>query len=184
MLTLNLRWLFLALSMTLPTLSNAQDPMIELSLSDSSRWDYFSDQVMGGVSSGSASFEQDGGQSILRLTGDVSTANNGGFIQARSKLSQDLPATAQGVVLNVKGNSETYYIHLRTTWTVLPWQFYQASFDATNDWQEVRIPFKDFAPYGKLLHRIFNASSVKSIAVVAFGRDYSADLSVRVVGVY
>ncbi|MDO7630134.1 MAG: CIA30 family protein, partial [Loktanella sp.] len=109
MVTLNLRWLFLALSITFPTLSNAQDPMIELSLSDPSRWDYFSDQVMGGVSSGSASFEQDGGQSILRLTGDVSTANNGGFIQARSKLSQDLPATAQGVVLNVKGNGETYY---------------------------------------------------------------------------
>ena len=184
MLTLNLRQLFLAISIIFPTLSNAQDPMIEFSLSDPSRWDYFSDQVMGGVSSGSASFQQDGGQSILRLTGDVSTANNGGFIQARTKLRQDLPATVRGVVLNVKGNKETYYIHLRTTWTVLPWQFYQASFHATEDWQEVRIPFKNFAPYGKLLRGSFNASSIKSIAVVAFGRDYTADLSVRVVGTY
>ena len=90
MVTLNLRWLFLALSITFPTLSNAQDPMIELSLSDPSRWDYFSDQVMGGVSSGSASFEQDGGQSILRLTGDVSTANNGGFISSAIKVEPRL----------------------------------------------------------------------------------------------
>lgn len=176
--------LFLVLILIFPTLSNAQDSMIELSLSDTSRWDYFSDQVMGGVSTGRASFEQESGQSVLRLTGDVSTANNGGFIQARSKLAQDLPATSQGIVLNVRGNGETYYIHLRTTWTVLPWQFYQASFTASKDWQEVRIPFDDFAPYGKLLRRNFNASSVKSIAVAAFGRDYTADLSIRAVGIY
>ena len=35
---------------------------------------------MGGVSEGSVSLEQDGDMVFVRLTGDVSTRNNGGFI--------------------------------------------------------------------------------------------------------
>ena len=162
----------------------AEENMIQFSLSDQSRWDYFSDQVMGGVSDGRASFEQDDGQPVLRLTGMVSTENRGGFIQARTVLDTPLPGTAQGVILNVRGNDQTYFIHLRTTWTILPWQFYQASFEASGTWEEVRIPFEDFAPYGGLLRQNLNVRSVRSLAIAAFGRDHDADLSVRAVGFY
>jgi hypothetical protein len=181
---IKLRALVLAIALLSPALTNAEDSMIQLSLSDQSRWDYFSDQVMGGVSEGRATFEQKNYQSVLRLTGIVSTANRGGFIQARSKLDTQLPATAQGVILNVRGNDQTYFVHLRTTRTILPWQFYQASFDVSDTWQEVRIPFDNFAPYGGLLRKAFNVSAVRSLAVAAFGRDHSADLSVRAVGFY
>jgi hypothetical protein len=184
MSTLLLSGLLLVAALILPTLSSAEDTMTQLSLSDPSRWGDFSDQVMGGVSQGQASFEQSGGQTVLRLTGMVSTANDGGFIQARTKLDALLPATAQGIILNVKGNGQTYYIHIRTTWTLLPWRFYQASFEASEDWQEVRIPFGDFAPYGRMLRKTFDAQAVQSMAVVAFGRDHEADLSVRVIGMY
>ncbi|MCO4840699.1 MAG: CIA30 family protein [Rhodobacteraceae bacterium] len=184
MSTLRLSGLLLAAALILPTLSSAEDDMTQISLSDQSRWDYFSDQVMGGISQGQASFEQSGDQTVLRLTGKVSTANNGGFIQARTKLDAPLPATAQGIILNVKGNDQTYYVHIRTTWTLLPWQFYQASFEMSEDWQEVRIPFGDFAPYGRMLRKTFDAQTMQSIAVVAFGRDHDADLSVRAIGMY
>ena len=50
-------------------------------------WKYQSDQVMGGVSKGGTSLMQDGDMFYLRLTGDVSTKNNGGFVQFRSKVS-------------------------------------------------------------------------------------------------
>jgi len=177
------RWI-LAAALIVPAQTYAQDTMIELSLSDQSRWEYFSDQVMGGVSEGRASFEQVEGQPVLRLTGQVSTANRGGFIQARAKLDTVLPPSAQGVILNVRGNGQTYFVHVRTTRTLLPWQFYQASFDASASWTEVRIPFEAFAPYGRFLSKSFDVKSVCSLAIAAFGRDHAADLSVRAVGFY
>jgi len=158
--------------------------MIEFPVSEPARWDYFSDQVMGGVSEGRVAFEMVDSQPVLRLTGRVSTANNGGFIQARLKLDAPLPDTAQGIILTVRGNAQPYYLHLRTKWTILPWQLYQAKFETSQTWQEVRVPFEAFAPYGKLLRQSFKISDVQSIAVVAFGRDHDADLSVRAIGVY
>jgi hypothetical protein len=178
------RGLMLLIALILPALIHAEDAMVDLSLSDPSRWAYFSDQVMGGVSDGRVSFEQVDTVPVLHLTGTVSTANRGGFIQARTKLDTPLPATVRGVVLNVRGNDQTYFIHLRTTRTLFPWQFYQASFEASDTWKEVRIPFDDFAPYGRLLRRTFDVKAVRSLAVAAFGRDHTADLSVRTVGFY
>jgi hypothetical protein len=178
------RRLILAVALILPAQTHAEDAMIQISLSDQSRWAYFSDQVMGGVSEGRATFEQLDNQSVLRLTGRVSTANRGGFIQARTKLDAPLPATARGVILNVRGNDQTYFIHLRTTRTLLPWQFYQVSFEVSDIWEEVRIPFDNFAPYGRLLRQTFDVGSVRSLAIAAFGRDHNADLSVRALGFY
>ena len=45
------------------------------------QWSYLADTVMGGVSEGSAEFGNSGLDKTIRLTGEVSTANNGGFIQ-------------------------------------------------------------------------------------------------------
>lgn len=179
-----LQGLAVCIAMAAPALTHAEDAMINFSLSDQSQWAYFSDQVMGGVSEGKATFEQIDDQPVLRLTGKVSTANRGGFIQARRKFDEPLPASAQGVILNVRGNNQTYFVHLRTTWTLLPWQFYQASFEVTDTWQDVRIPFDDFGPYGKFLSQSFDVGSVRSLAIAAFGRDHTADLTVRSVGFY
>ena len=52
-----------------------------------SDWKYVSDRVMGGVSEGNVYLEKDGDTSFARLIGDVSTRNNGGFIQLRSAVS-------------------------------------------------------------------------------------------------
>ncbi|KIN71925.1 CIA30 family protein [Sulfitobacter guttiformis] len=177
------RWMLAAI-LIVPAQSHAGDGMIAISVSDQSRWEYFSDQVMGGVSEGRASFEQMDNQPVLRLAGEVSTANRGGFIQARAKLETPLAPTAQGVILSVRGNDQTYFVHLRTTQTLLPWQFYQASFEASAIWTEVRIPFEAFAPYGRFLRQRFDARSVRSLAIAAFGRDHSADLFIRAVGFY
>ena len=57
------------------------------------RWEFISDQVMGGVSTGRVSLERDetARQTVLHLRGSVSTKNNGGFIQARLKLPRKRP---------------------------------------------------------------------------------------------
>ncbi|MGX0876228.1 hypothetical protein ACSSV4_000903 [Roseovarius sp. MBR-154] len=152
---------------------------------------FISDQVMGGVSEGAARIEEEAGARYLRLTGTVSTANRGGFLQARVTLDTALPEAAQGIVVRVRGAGGRYFgaggryfVHLRTRGTVLPWQYYQAGFETSGDWQEVRIPFSAFAPSGALLRATPDPASVTSLAAVAYGRDHQADLSFRWLGLY
>lgn len=143
-------------------------------------WTYLADTVMGGVSRGQA--RMDGG--AIRLTGQVSTANNGGFIQSRTDMPEGLPQGAEGLVIRVRGNGARYVIHLRTRSTRLPWQYYQAGFQATAGWQDIRLPFAAFERSGSLLARVPTPDSVRSIGLVAFGQDYTADVSLAALGVY
>ena len=122
--------------------------------------------------------------SLAKVTAALATDNNGGFIQARLKLSERLPKTANGLELKVRGNGKTYYIHARTGGTILPWNFYQAAFEATSDWMVVRIPFDEFTAQGRMLRKTLLADAVKSIAVVAYGRDHMADVLVASIGYY
>lgn len=148
------------------------------------RWTYVSDQVMGGVSQGQLVFKTEQGESIAHMTGLVSTENNGGFIQFRRSINKGTTATASGVTLKVRGNSQQYYIHLRSSGTILPWQYYQASFQASEQWQTITIPLNDFVASSKWLKNNIKPDSIRSIGVVAFGRDHSAEIQVAAIGFY
>lgn len=156
----------------------------DFAMQPETRWRFFSDQVMGGVSTGAIAFEQEGNQTFARMTGRVSTANRGGFIQMRLELASPPPEGTTGLRLIVRGNSQRYFVHLRTGGTLLPWQYYQAGFDVTESWTELRLPLAAFVPSGALLRRVPAADSLKSVAVVAFGRDHDALIDVREVGFY
>jgi RNase P/RNase MRP subunit POP5 len=147
------------------------------------RWRFVADTVMGGRSTGQVEFKTSGGEAYARLTGDVTTANNGGFIQVRREL-KSVPDDAQGVRLVVRGNGERYFVHLRTSGTILPWQYYQAGFSTSGAWREVRLPLESFKRSGRFLGKTPKASSLKSIGIVAFGRDHKADVEIREVGFY
>lgn len=138
-----------------------------------SRWDFFSDQVMGGVSDGQAAVTTEG----LRLTGTVSTANNGGFIQARLKIN-GLPDDTKAIGVSVKGNGNRYYVFARKRGTLAPWRFFKAGFTATGGWQDITLPLSSFTPEGGQRGSL-SPGQVSSIAVVAYGDDYTADVSVR-----
>jgi len=145
---------------------------------------FFTDQVMGGVSTGEARVVSAEGARHLVLTGSVSTENRGGFIQARVDIDVPFPDRAQGVVIRVRGNGQRYFVHLRTRGTILPWQYYQAGFETTGDWQDLRIPFEAFVPSGSLLRDRPRPGTVTSLAAVAYGRDHEADLSFQWLGLY
>jgi len=147
-------------------------------------WAYFSDQVMGGVSEGSARLGVENGEDYAHLTGDVSTANNGGFIQLRTSLRTGVDKDAMGIYVKVRGNLQKYYIHLRTRGTMLPWQYYQAEFDVTKDWQVIRLPLDSFNASGSWLRKRVLPTSLRSIGIVAYGRNHSADLQVSEIGFY
>ena len=118
------------------------------------------------------------------MTGQVSTENNGGFIQLRRVIAKNSVDSAAGVYIKVRGNGQQYYLHLRTAGTLLPWQYYQASFASTSDWQTVRVPLSDFVRSGNWLSKAIRASSIRSIGIVAYGRDHSADLQIAEIVFY
>lgn len=160
-------------------------------------WKYQSDQVMGGVSEGNASLMQDGDMFFFRLTGDVSTENNGGFVQYRSKVSIfNKPEMFQlihkahkdgvdleGVRLNVKGNGETYHVMIRTYFTWSPSDYYYHTFDTSPNWQQVDLPFDQFKS-SKYRQRGLEVDQIRDFAVVAYGRDFKSDVSVSKISFY
>jgi len=145
-------------------------------------WSFLSDRVMGGVSEGSATYAEESGQGFLRLGGDVSTANRGGFIQMRRDIT--LPAGAEGIVLRVRGDGQRYFVHLRSRGLRMPWQFYQAAFETTPDWREVRLPFSAFRPKGGFQPARLAPETVESLGIAAYGRDHRADVALAGLGVY
>ena len=142
------------------------------------QWYYLADTVMGGVSKGSAKFGNSGSDKIIRLTGEVSTANNGGFIQVRSSVPWELAKGKTGISLKVKGNGDEYYLHIRNSSTLLPWHYYQKSFETTATWQEIKLPFQSFMKSSPLMRAVIKQSTIKTIGIVAYGKDHTADISV------
>ena len=141
-------------------------------------WSFFSDGVMGGVSSGKAFLKKSGKDYFVRIEGNVSTKNNGGFIQIRHSLEEPLEDKIKGIRLKVRGNGEAYYIFIRTSSTLLPWQFYKAAFPTSSKWSYVDLEFKDFIRSSSFLRRVIKSSSVKSIGIVAYGRDHVAKIDI------
>ena len=150
------------------------------------RWSYVSDQVMGGVSEGSAKMvtDRDNGDSYAHMVGSVSTANNGGFIQLRTSLSAGVDKNAAGVYIKARGNGQKYYIHLRTRGTMLPWQYYQGTFDVSDQWQVIRLPLDAFKASGSWIRKSALPKSIRSIGIVAYGRNHQADIQISEIGFY
>jgi len=148
------------------------------------RWDYVADGVMGGVSQGQAEICGSGPDAVLRLTGTVSTANNGGFLQVRQRFSTAWPEDDCGLELRVRGNGETYYVFLKTPGLSRVWYSYRARFTASEQWQTIRLPFSEFRASHNAMPHSFAPDAVNSIAIAAYGADYDADVSVQKVSLY
>jgi len=148
-------------------------------------WRLLTDQVMGGVSKGSLSLESYLGRDCMKMKGQVSTRNNGGFVQVALDLITDKTFNAsafEGILLDVSGNNEQYNLHIRTSGLWFPWQSYRASFEATNEWQTIQIPFSQLTPYRTT--KIFRKNEIKRIGLVAIGRQFNADLCIGSVTFY
>ena len=170
--------------MTMFTNKSFAESILKDNFQNSTQWKFISDNVMGGVSTGSINYVIKEGNSSAYLSGNVSTKNNGGFIQIRRSLKDIDLSKAKYIKITAKGNNQKYFLHLRTSGTILPWQYYQAKFSVTSDWKEIKIPLKTFKRSGSFLRKNINPSSLKSIGLVAYGRDHKADLSVASVSFY
>ena len=148
--------------------------------SSGAEWELIADRVMGGISNGTMHRETVRGREAIRMQGDVSVENNGGFLQIALNLAPDGSAIDAsrwaGIEIDVIGNDESYKLHLRTADVTRPWQSYRQSFVPTPKWQTVQLPFSEFRA-----HRIdapLDLSTLRRIGIVAIGRAFHADIAI------
>ena len=152
--------------------------LIAENLIESGWWIYFADNVMGGISEGSSEYVKVASGKAIRLYGEVSTKNNGGFIQVRMPYSKDQLEKYKGIKIKMKGNGDEYFLHLRNRSSRLPWQYYQASFKSEPTWKEVNIPFQKFKRSSNFMKIVFDPNTIKTIGIVAYGKDHTAEFMV------
>ena len=149
------------------------------------KWNFVTDQVMGGESKGKFQLEEMQGIKCYRMTGNVSTKNNGGFIQIRTRLHPKINTkNYNGVYLKVYGNNKKYNIHLRTELTLAPWQYYSFTFLSVNNWIEVRAPFNEFKKSNFYQPKSILGQNLKSIGLVAGFDDFKSDICLGEIGFY
>lgn len=143
-------------------------------------WQGFTDWVMGGLSDMQAARVETEHGPALRLRGTVRLENNGGFIQVR------LPLAERGQVLDgrnyaafrveLRGAPGAWYLHLRTPDCRRPWQYYRAALPVTDAWTTVTVPLEDFS--GKCMSEALDPARLSSVAIVAYGEAFDADIEV------
>ncbi|MBE9028644.1 CIA30 family protein [filamentous cyanobacterium LEGE 11480] len=107
----------------------------------SQTWGAVDDVVMGGVSDSKIVRSPEGAW----FTGNVSTANSGGFVSVRTRNFEpalDL-STSQGIKLKVKGDGQRYKFFMRSDvgWDSVAFAY---SFDTVeNKWITVQVPFSE-----------------------------------------
>ncbi len=168
------------------TTPQAKDPMLIDDFSSrngiattGNRWMGFTDQVMGGRSTGGAEVDEIEGRPCIRLSGQVNT-RGGGFIQLALDLGQGRQpfdaSTFKGMELDVYGNNESYNCHLRTTDVRWYEQSYRASFKAPAKWTTIKLQWTDFEPHG--LSVPLNLEGLLRLGILGWMRDYYADIAV------
>ena len=164
---------FLSMSTFTKVIDNVKDIRAE--------WVPFSDQVMGGISEVNAYELLEDGVSFYRLEGNVSTKNNGGFIQLRAGVNLR-NKNIEGIRIKVRGNNNEYYLHLRSP-RMLPWNYYTAKFYASKEGMVVDLPLSSFE-YSRDTSKSFISSKIQSIGLVAYGKDFFVQVDLAEVELY
>ena len=148
-------------------------------------WEYVADTVMGGVSSGQLTQGDVAGREAVRLRGDVSLENNGGFIQMASDLSGGRVFDAsgyQGVEIDLRGIGTGYELRLRTDQLARPWQSYRAVIEPTGEWETVRFAWDVFE--ARKTDVPFDPGRLLRVGVLAIGVEMEADIAVSGIRFY
>ena len=149
------------------------------------RWAFFTDGVMGGLSEGNAKISSIDGVPCYKMTGNVTTENNGGFIQIRTIIDPLIKTKDYtGIYLKIFGNNKNYSLHIRTPFTLAPWQYYSHKFKAENKWLEIKAPFANFKKSNIYQPRELQNQYLKSIGLVAGFDNFFADVCLAEIGFY
>jgi len=160
--------------------------------SSGTQWYGITDRVMGGLSNGTLKRETVEGRLANVLTGGVSLANNGGFIQMATDLSIS-PAISltvdassfDGIEIDVLYDGEkpqqSFNIHLRNPACLRQFSSYRATFqiNVKKSWVTIRLPFTSFIGYGPGASELpLNTTALRRIGIVAIGEEMKVYLAV------
>jgi hypothetical protein len=120
------------------------------------RWRGFTDRVMGGVSNADFNRDEVAGKRCVRMTGNVTRDNGGGFVQMALYLNGADLSNYRGLELLVHGNDEDYNAHIRT----------------------VDCGWHDGVTVG------LNTAEVERIGLLGWMRDFTADLAIAEIALY
>lgn len=149
------------------------------------KWCFVTDKVMGGISKGSLDFKKENEIYFYRMTGELSLENNGGFIQFRTKIeNHPKEKSYAGVRLRVRGNNNEYAIHIRTKYLLLPWQYYESAFQVTDQWTTIELPFSSFEKSNFYQPSSVSSQDIKTIGIVAIGREFEAQIDLASIELY
>ena len=87
-----------------------------------------------------------------------------------------------GIRIKARGNNNEYFVHLRAP-RMLPWNYYYAEFYASSDWEIIDIPLSSFKYYRNQNDNL-NSKVIRSIGIVAYGKDFSAQLDLANIELY
>lgn len=104
-------------------------------------WSVVNDTVMGGVSR--SAFEQTSEGNLL-FSGELSLANNGGFVSIRNQPQPLQLQDAAEIQLRVRGDGRTYYLDLRASKQQRASSFRAPFTTLENEWQDITIPLSAF----------------------------------------
>ncbi|MEP0890415.1 MULTISPECIES: CIA30 family protein [unclassified Leptolyngbya] len=143
-------------------------------------WGALDDVVMGGVSQSRAQV----GDSALLFTGDVSTANSGGFSSIRTRnFERPLDLSGwNGVELQVRGDGNRYKLFIRgeERWDGVA---HAHSFDTTaGEWQTIRLPFREFVAVFRaktVSDRPLDTSQIYAFQLMLSKFEYDGELNPR-----
>ena len=149
------------------------------------KWLFITDGVMGGLSEGKVRIDKIQNISCYRMTGDVTTENNGGFIQIRALVSPNIHINKfKGIYIKVFGNNKKYNLFIRTGLTLAPWQYYSFSFFSSNGWTEIKAPFVEFKKSNFYQPKKLLNQKIKSIGLVAAFDDFKSDICLSEIGFF
>ena len=142
-------------------------------------WYAYTDNVMGGKSELVAQQNQD----VIKLSGTVSTRNNGGFVRLATNpniASNDV----KGIRFMAKGNNEVYDLHVTLKGMKMPpWSFFSKKFSVSDEWSEYQIEFTEFEKYGYSARK-FNPKNIRELSFAGYGRDFAVDLELKDIELY
>jgi hypothetical protein len=58
----------------------------------------------------------------------------------------------------------------------VPWHYYQQEFYAPNQWVEIKLPFSKFERSSRILRKALNTAKVTTLGVVAYVKNYEAEI--------
>ena len=108
---------------------------------DLKNWHVVNDTVMGGVSAGKMGTDAEGNG---LFEGHVSLDNNGGFTSIRYEAGKTKLQGYSKFVIVLKGDRKAYQFRVKTN--SKDYYSYVYSFQTTDNWQTIEIPFSSMAP--------------------------------------